>query len=43
MTKRRSFFYEFDEALYTWAIDPPEGWLVRLIRRVFAYLHRIRR
>ena len=37
--KNRSFFYGLDEALYTWGFDPPEGWLVRLIRRMFKWLH----
>jgi len=35
---KRSFYYDLDRALYDWAIDPPEGWLVRLIRRFFAFL-----
>jgi len=37
--KDRSFFYGLDQALYTWAIDPPPGLIVRLIRRFFKWLH----
>jgi len=36
---KRSFFYELDAALYTWAIDPPPGLIVKLIRRFFKWLH----
>jgi len=36
---KRSFFYDLDRALYDWAIDPPDDWLIKLIRRFFAWLH----